>query len=278
MSVASAFIAGLKLFLTPGVLPVIPLLAFALLLGNPSIRRGITISLAFTVPMAIGFVVLRSGIALTEAGIEIQPIAQSVWIVVPSVLVLLGLAAMETDIAKIREGGLGHQAGTLYGFVTSALGVALLGLISLIYTTPFTSSSTAAVMLYLKAGGAHWRDSATCRDRIGHEHSPSTAFRDIRGAAFLGWEMGSDDVGIRSRASGHCRNLGAWTYPAWPNCFGALWVSGRLVSRVTWGFWIAGASALAIYEGHRDCGPVFWDRGVDRDAQGRKNTLSLPGY
>ncbi|QHF00499.1 hypothetical protein LCG56_27325 (plasmid) [Pseudomonas cannabina pv. alisalensis] len=153
MSVASAFIAGLKLFLTPGVLPVIPLLAFLLLLGKPSARRGLTIGLAFTAPMATGLVILSSAIALTEAGIEIQPIAQSAWILVPSVLVLLGLAAMETDIGKTRRDVHRNHAGRVFGFLTSAPCAALLGLVSLIYTTPFTSSSMSAVMLYLKAGG-----------------------------------------------------------------------------------------------------------------------------
>lgn len=152
-SVASAYVEGLKLFLTPGVLPVIPLLAFVLLLGEPSARRGITIGLAFTAPMAAGFVVLNSAIAITEAGIEIQPIAQSVWILVPSVLILLGLATRETEIPSSQRDGHQHQAGSLFAFLTSASGAALLGLVALIYTTPFTSSAQAAVMLYLKAGG-----------------------------------------------------------------------------------------------------------------------------
>nr|WP_193069090.1 protein-disulfide reductase DsbD domain-containing protein [Pseudomonas fluorescens] len=152
-SVASAYVEGLKLFLTPGVLPVIPLLAFVLLLGELSARRGITIGLAFTAPMAAGFVVLNSAIAITEAGIEIQPIAQSVWILVPSVLILLGLATRETEIPSSQRDGHQHQAGSLFAFLTSASGAALLGLVALIYTTPFTSSAQAAVMLYLKAGG-----------------------------------------------------------------------------------------------------------------------------
>ena len=153
MSVVSAFIAGLNLFLTPGVLPVIPLLAFVLLLGKPSVRRGITIGLAFTAPMATGLVVLSSAIALTEAGIEIQPIAQSAWILVPSVLVLLGLAVMETAIGKTRRDVHGNHASRVFVFFASAPCAVMLGLVSLIYTTPFTSSSMAAVMLYLKAGG-----------------------------------------------------------------------------------------------------------------------------
>ncbi|NMY12073.1 transmembrane thiol:disulfide interchange protein DsbD precursor [Pseudomonas veronii 1YdBTEX2] len=151
ISVANAFISGLMLFLTPGVLPAVPLLAFLILLGKPSARRGLTVGLAFTAAIVTGLVALHSVIALTDAGIEIQPIAQSVWILVPSILVLLGLVAIGGDSAE-RDGHR-HQHRRLRVFLNGTSGAALLGLISLIYTTSFNSSSIAAVMLYLKAGG-----------------------------------------------------------------------------------------------------------------------------
>jgi thiol:disulfide interchange protein DsbD len=143
MSVLSAFISGLMLFLSSGVLPAVPLLALVLVRGSPSAKRGLNIGLAFTAPMVAGVVALNSAVALMDTGVELQSFVQSVWMLVPAVLVLLGLVAMTAE----------NRASSFRTFITSSTGASLLGLLSLIYTSPYTSSTMAAVMLYIKAGG-----------------------------------------------------------------------------------------------------------------------------
>ncbi|KPC02114.1 protein-disulfide reductase DsbD family protein (plasmid) [Pseudomonas amygdali pv. lachrymans] len=143
MSVVSAFISGLMLFLSPGVLPAGPLLAFLLVCGPLSAKRGLIIGLAFTAPLVVGVVALNLVTALTNAGVEFQSSLQSVWVLVPAVLILLWLAAV-TGV---------NRTSLLRSFITSSTGALMLGLVCLIYTSPFTSSTTAAVMMYMKAGG-----------------------------------------------------------------------------------------------------------------------------
>lgn len=150
------FGAGLLLAFTPCVLPMIPILS-SIIVGSGtegSSRRGLTLSVAYVLPMAVGYALL--GTAAGLAGANLQAYLQTPWVIVPFVIVfgLLAMAmfgffqlrlpaAMQSRLTELSSR---QRGGTL-------IGVAAMGLLSALIVGPCMTAPLAGALLYISQTG-----------------------------------------------------------------------------------------------------------------------------
>lgn len=150
------FLAGVGLTFTPCVLPMLPILSGVVLRGQVGGLRGLSLSLAYVLPMAASFAVLGALMGLFGAGLNLQARLQSAWVLVPfaAFFVLFALAMFGLFDLKLpqalssRLDSLAHR--TKGG---SLLGAAVLGVLSSLLVSPCVSAPLAGALLYISASG-----------------------------------------------------------------------------------------------------------------------------
>ncbi len=150
------FLAGLGLTFTPCVLPMLPILTGVVLRGQVGGWRGLSLSLAYVLPMAACFALLGALMGMFGAGLNLQARLQSAWVLVPFSLffVLFALAMFglfELKLPQALSSRLDRVAGQAKG--GSLLGAAVLGVLSSLLVSPCVSAPLAGALLYISASG-----------------------------------------------------------------------------------------------------------------------------
>jgi thiol:disulfide interchange protein DsbD len=150
------FIAGLGLTFTPCVLPMLPILSGVVLRGQIGGLRGLSLSLAYVLPMAACFALLGALMGVFGAELNLQARLQSAWVLVPFAL-FFGLFALamfgvfELRLPRFISEPLDRMAGNAKG--GSLWGAALLGVVSSLLVSPCVSAPLAGALLYISASG-----------------------------------------------------------------------------------------------------------------------------
>ncbi|MGH8379701.1 protein-disulfide reductase DsbD [Pseudomonas sp.] len=150
------FLAGVGLTFTPCVLPMLPILSGVVLRGQVGGLRGLSLSLAYVLPMAACFALLGALMGLFGAGMNLQARLQSAWVLVPFSLffVLFALAMFGLFELKLPH-AISHRLERLVGQTKggSLLGAAILGVFSSLLVSPCVSAPLAGALLYISASG-----------------------------------------------------------------------------------------------------------------------------
>lgn len=149
-------LAGIGLTFTPCVLPMLPILSGVVLRGQVGGLRGLSLSLAYVLPMAICFAVLGALMGLFGAGLNLQARLQSAWVLVPFSLffVIFALAmfgTFELRLPHALSARLDRIAGKAEG--GSLWGAAVMGVLSSLLVSPCVSAPLAGALLYISASG-----------------------------------------------------------------------------------------------------------------------------
>ncbi|GAB7530645.1 protein-disulfide reductase DsbD [Pseudomonas sp. 3A(2025)] len=149
-------LAGIGLTFTPCVLPMLPILSGVVLRGQVGGLRGLSLSLAYVLPMAVCFAVLGALMGLFGAGLNLQARLQSAWVLVPFALffVIFALAmfgTFELRLPQALSARLDRIAGKAEG--GSLWGAAVLGVLSSLLVSPCVSAPLAGALLYISASG-----------------------------------------------------------------------------------------------------------------------------
>ncbi len=150
------FLAGLGLTFTPCVLPMLPILSGVVLRGQIGGLRGLSLSLAYVLPMAACFALLGALMGVFGAELNLQARLQSAWVLVPFAL-FFGLFALamfgvfELRLPRLLSEPLDRLAGNARG--GSLWGAALLGVVSSLLVSPCVSAPLAGALLYISASG-----------------------------------------------------------------------------------------------------------------------------
>ncbi|MDH0647608.1 protein-disulfide reductase DsbD [Pseudomonas sp. GD03858] len=150
------FLAGVGLTFTPCVLPMLPILSGVVLRGQVGGLRGLSLSLAYVLPMAASFAVLGALMGLFGAGLNLQARLQSAWVLMPfaAFFVLFALAMFglfDLKLPQALSSRLDNLAHRTKG--GSLLGAAVLGVLSSLLVSPCVSAPLAGALLYISASG-----------------------------------------------------------------------------------------------------------------------------
>ncbi|MBX8604162.1 protein-disulfide reductase DsbD [Pseudomonas cichorii] len=150
------FLAGIGLTFTPCVLPMLPILSGVVLRGQVGGLRGLSLSLAYVLPMAICFAVLGALMGMFGAGLNLQARLQSAWVLVPFSLFFVLFAVAMFGVFELRlpqaiSNRLDRIAGKTEG--GSLWGAAVLGVVSSLLVSPCVSAPLAGALLYISASG-----------------------------------------------------------------------------------------------------------------------------
>lgn len=160
--VISAFFGmGLLLTFTPCVLPMVPILSTLIVndggQGKTSAGRGLALSIAFVVPMALTYALL--GVLAAMAGTNLQMALQqpAVILTVSAVFVLLALAMfgvfnLELPVS-VRDRLDGLMRRTPGGRFSGAM---VLGILSALLVGPCMTAPLAGALLYIADAGNAW--------------------------------------------------------------------------------------------------------------------------
>ncbi|WP_267872188.1 protein-disulfide reductase DsbD [Pseudomonas syringae] len=150
------FLAGVGLTFTPCVLPMLPILSGVVLRGQVGGLRGLSLSLAYVLPMAACFALLGALMGMFGAGLNLQARLQSAWVLVPfsAFFVIFAIAmfgAFELRLPQAISSRLVRVAGKTEG--GSLWGAAVLGVVSSLLVSPCVSAPLAGALLYISASG-----------------------------------------------------------------------------------------------------------------------------
>lgn len=150
------FAFGLALTFTPCVLPMLPILSGVVLSGRVGGWRGLRLSLAYVIPMALCFAGLGALMGQFGATLNLQARLQSPWVLVPFALLFGAFALAMFGIFELRLPSFIHNrlhaaAGRTQG--GSLLGAALLGVLSSLIVSPCISAPLAGLLLYISSSG-----------------------------------------------------------------------------------------------------------------------------
>ncbi|WP_122314142.1 protein-disulfide reductase DsbD [Pseudomonas cichorii] len=150
------FLAGIGLTFTPCVLPMLPILSGVVLRGQVGGLRGLSLSLAYVLPMAICFAILGALMGMFGAGLNLQARLQSAWVLVPFSLFFVLFAVAMFGVIELRlpqaiSNRLDRIAGKTEG--GSLWGAAVLGVVSSLLVSPCVSAPLAGALLYISASG-----------------------------------------------------------------------------------------------------------------------------
>ncbi|WPP00493.1 protein-disulfide reductase DsbD [Pseudomonas sp. HR96] len=153
------FLAGIGLTFTPCVLPMLPILSGVVLRGSVGGWRGLSLSLAYVLPMALCFAALGALMGLFGAQMNLQARLQSPAVLVPFALffVVFALAMFglfELKLPQALSSRLDRLAGNAKG--GSLWGAAVLGVVSSLLVSPCVSAPLAGALLYISASGDAW--------------------------------------------------------------------------------------------------------------------------
>lgn len=155
-ALALFFLAGLGLTFTPCVLPMLPILSGVVLRGQVGGLRGLSLSMAYVLPMAACFAVLGALMGVFGASLNLQARLQSAWVLVPfslffGLFALAMFGAFELKLPRRLNDWLDSLAGRTQG--GSLLGAAALGVLSSLLVSPCVSAPLAGALLYISASG-----------------------------------------------------------------------------------------------------------------------------
>ncbi|MFI3047193.1 protein-disulfide reductase DsbD [Pseudomonas coronafaciens] len=150
------FLAGVGLTVTPCVLPMLPILSGVVLRGQVGGLRGLSLSLAYVLPMAACFALLGALMGVFGASLNLQARLQSAWVLVPfaAFFVIFAVAmfgAFELRLPQSISSRLDRIAGKTEG--GSLWGAAVLGVVSSLLVSPCVSAPLAGALLYISASG-----------------------------------------------------------------------------------------------------------------------------
>ncbi|MBN6716616.1 protein-disulfide reductase DsbD [Pseudomonas capsici] len=150
------FLAGIGLTFTPCVLPMLPILSGVVMRGQVGGLRGLSLSLAYVLPMAACFALLGALMGMFGAGLNLQARLQSAWVLVPFSLFFVLFAVAMFGVFELRlpqaiSNRLDRIAGRTEG--GSLWGAAVLGVISSLLVSPCVSAPLAGALLYISASG-----------------------------------------------------------------------------------------------------------------------------
>lgn len=155
-SLALFFLAGLGLTFTPCVLPMLPILSGVVLRGQLGGMRGLRLSLAYVLPMAVCFALLGALMGVFGAGLNLQARLQSPWVLVPfatffTVFALAMFGAFELRLPRFISERLDRLASRTRG--GSMIGAATLGVLSSLLVSPCVTAPLVGALLYISATG-----------------------------------------------------------------------------------------------------------------------------
>jgi len=158
-SLALFFLAGLGLTFTPCVLPMLPILSGVVLRGQFGGLRGLSLSLAYVVPMAACFALLGALMGVFGAGLNLQARLQSPWVLVPfaiffMVFALAMFGAFEMRMPRFIAERLDHLASRVRG--GSLLGAATLGVLSSLLVSPCVTAPLVGALLTSAPPATPW--------------------------------------------------------------------------------------------------------------------------
>ncbi|VVO02158.1 protein-disulfide reductase DsbD [Pseudomonas fluorescens] len=150
------FLAGVGLTFTPCVLPMLPILSGVVLRGKVGGWRGLNLSLAYVLPMAICFALLGALMGMFGAQLNLQARLQSAWVLVPfaaffALFALAMFGVFELKLPHAISSRLDRIAGRTEG--GSLWGAAVLGVVSSLLVSPCVSAPLAGALLYISASG-----------------------------------------------------------------------------------------------------------------------------
>ncbi|MGG2395713.1 protein-disulfide reductase DsbD [Pseudomonas sp. SH1-B] len=150
------FLAGLGLTFTPCVLPMLPILSGVVLRGRPSNARGLVLSLAYVLPMAACYAVLGALMGLFGAGLNLQAMLQSPWVLVPfaaffSLFAMAMFGVFELRLPAFIRERLDQRANQTRGGTIA--GAATLGVLSSLIVSPCITAPLTALLLYISSTG-----------------------------------------------------------------------------------------------------------------------------
>ncbi|WP_268744474.1 protein-disulfide reductase DsbD [Pseudomonas syringae] len=154
--IALFFLAGIGLTFTPCVLPMLPILSGVVLRDKVGGLRGLSLSLAYVLPMAACFALLGALMGMFGASLNLQARLQSAWVLVPfsAFFVIFAIAmfgAFELRLPQSISSRLDRIAGKTEG--GSLWGAAVLGVVSSLLVSPCVSAPLAGALLYISASG-----------------------------------------------------------------------------------------------------------------------------
>jgi thiol:disulfide interchange protein DsbD len=149
-------LAGIGLTFTPCVLPMLPIVSSIVLRNQVGGLRGLSLSLAYALPMAACFAVLGALMGMFGAQFNLQARLQSVWVLVPFALIFAVFAlamfgVFELKLPQALARRLDRIAGNAQG--GSLWGAAVLGVVSSLLVSPCVSAPLAGALLYISASG-----------------------------------------------------------------------------------------------------------------------------
>ena len=150
------FLAGVGLTFTPCVLPMLPILSGVVLRGQIGGLRGLSLSIAYVLPMAICFAILGAVMGMFGASLNLQARLQSAWVLVPfagffALFAVAMFGAFELRLPRAFNDRLDRIAGNTQG--GSLWGAAVLGVVSSLLVSPCVSAPLAGALLYISASG-----------------------------------------------------------------------------------------------------------------------------
>ena len=155
----AAFLAGLALSWTPCVYPMVPILS-GIIIGQkqtPSNLKAVLMSLAFVLSMSIAYGLIGATAGFFGAGINLQAIMQTPWVLIVFSLIFIFLAFSMfgfydiqlpskfqnkiTDLSNKQSGG-------------NFIGVSIMGFLSALIVGPCVTPFLATALSYVIAGGS----------------------------------------------------------------------------------------------------------------------------
>nr|WP_299244282.1 protein-disulfide reductase DsbD [uncultured Halomonas sp.] len=153
-ALAAFFGMGLLLTFTPCVLPMVPILSSLVVGSGAGAKRGLLLSIAFVVPMALTYAVI--GVIAALAGANLQAMLQTPWVLgvfallfVVLALAMFGLFELQLPQAlrqRLDNMQQRQRGGTLGG-------AAAMGTLSAILVGPCMTAPLAGALLYIADSG-----------------------------------------------------------------------------------------------------------------------------
>ena len=162
----AAFLAGLALSWTPCVYPMVPILS-GIIIGQkkaPSTPKAILMSVVFVFSMSLAYALIGASAGYFGAGINIQAIMQTPWILVVFSLIFLFLAFSMFGYYDIQlPSKLQIKITNLSNRQTGGdfIGVSIMGFLSALIVGPCVTPFLATALSYVIAGGGAAKGAAS---------------------------------------------------------------------------------------------------------------------
>ena len=154
-----AFLAGLALSYTPCVYPMVPILS-GIIIGqrkSPSTLKAVFMSLVFVLSMSLAYALIGATAGYFGAGVNIQAILQTPWVLVLFSLIFIFLAFSmfgyyDIQLPKTLQSKITQISNKQNG--GSFIGVAIMGFLSALIIGPCVTPFLATALSYVIADGS----------------------------------------------------------------------------------------------------------------------------